>query len=131
MASTEAQKAAARRWRANNPEKVRAIAAARVRPNKELYVSKLREKNLRKLYGIGEADVWAMHAAQGGLCKLCARPVRPFSGLKPDSAVVDHDHDSGAVRGLLCAPCNVGLGAFRDDPALLEAGTRYLRAHGK
>ena len=62
----------------------------------------------------------ALEAAQQGICLIC----RKFAD---DGLVIDHDHESGAVRGLLCTGCNVGLGAFRDDPKRLLAAIIYLR----
>ena len=47
-----------------------------------------------------------MYCKQGGACLICE---------KPDPEHVDHDHETGKVRGILCFNCNQGLGNFRDD----------------
>lgn len=57
---------------------------------------------------------------QMGRCAICSTP------FDEDRPHVDHDHESGKVRGLLCSLCNPGLGFFKDDPELLEAAVRYL-----
>ena len=61
-----------------------------------------------------------MSEAQGGLCAICQ--VAP-------AAHVDHDHETGAVRALLCFNCNGGLGQFKDDPYLLHAAAYYVELH--
>lgn len=73
------------------------------------------------MYGITQEQLAEMVAAQGGVCKICGDP--PPEG-KP--LVVDHDHETGAIRGALCGNCNSGLGYFRDDPERLRAAIRYL-----
>lgn len=53
-----------------------------------------------------------------GRCQLCRR--------EADKLVVDHNHDTGRVRGILCSSCNVGMGLFGDDPAAMRAAADYL-----
>ena len=73
-----------------------------------------RERHLRKSYGIGVDDFDSMWEDQGGRCRTCDRVLRRSGakkiGCRDDTAVVDHCHDSGAVRGLLCHRCNMILG---------------------
>lgn len=60
---------------------------------------------------------------QGGKCAICGRPPKP-GGRRLN---IDHDHITGAVRGLLCASCNRMLGWARDVAITLDAGGIYLR----
>ena len=63
----------------------------------------------------------AQFEAQRGRCAICGQPpkVRKLN--------IDHDHVTGAVRGLLCAKCNRGLAWFRDTPRFLEGAAIYLK----
>jgi hypothetical protein len=65
--------------------------------------------------------LWPELAAQGGGCAICGRP--PTESRQLD---IDHDHRTGEVRGLVCNPCNQGLGLFRDDPFLIMAAATYV-----
>lgn len=72
---------------------------------------------LRYRYGITEDDFERMLARQGGLCAIC----RTVPGV-----FVDHCHQTGQVRGVLCFNCNNGLGHFGDNTVLLELAALYL-----
>jgi hypothetical protein len=76
---------------------------------------------LRRLYDIGIDDYRDMLATQDGKCAICGG--EPF-GRRLD---VDHDHESGRVRGLLCSKCNSGIGSLNDDPDLIDKAAAYLR----
>ena len=80
-------------------------------------------------YGLSIEDYNALLEAQGGLCAICGQAETMKRGGVTWDLSVDHDHDTGVVRGLLCIACNHGLGRFRDDPRLLEAAIAYLRRH--
>lgn len=54
---------------------------------------------------------------EGKVCEICGTS---------ESLVVDHCHDTLVIRGALCIKCNVGIGMFRDDPALAENALAYL-----
>ena len=91
-------------WRENNPEII----------NKSSIWYK-REKQ----YGITKDSFLKMLLDQKSLCLICSIVI-------DDSAHVDHDHDTGNVRGLLCRHCNVGLGFFKDSTSLLKNAIKYL-----
>jgi hypothetical protein len=84
-----------------------------------------RRSMLKRTYGITVEQYDALVAAQDGHCAIC-------DGTDPGSKgvwYVDHCHKSNAVRGLLCSPCNTGLGHFRDDTHLLARAIEYLTSH--
>lgn len=92
--------------------------------------SQRREYNRRywraRRYGLLPADFDALLAAQDGVCAICRQAeTDTWRGNVKDLAV-DHDHETGRVRGLLCAQCNTALGKFRDDAELLRAAMSYL-----
>lgn len=73
------------------------------------------------------AEHWqAQHDVQNGRCALCSRVPDVAIGAKP--LAWDHCHDTNTVRKLLCGPCNLALGLFRDDPALLRAAADYVES---
>ena len=78
-----------------------------------------RDYNLRKKYGITLVEYDAMYAAQDGACASCKIPC--------DRLDVDHCHDTGRVRGLLCHPCNVALGLLREDSDRINALAMYAK----
>lgn len=87
------------------------------------------KRRLSKLYGMTTEDYNAMYSAQDGKCYLCRR--HGLNQTDPSSnrnkiLVVDHDHESGRVRSLLCDQCNKGLGAFKDSAALLFNAANYI-----
>jgi hypothetical protein len=79
-----------------------------------------RHYHLKQRYGIGADVVELMLDAQKWRCLICA------TGLTAKTAHVDHDHATGAVRGILCFNCNGGLGQFRDNPAWLRQAADYV-----
>ena len=76
---------------------------------------------LRSKYGLTPEEHEAMHEEQEGKCAIC----RLDNGSER-SLVVDHCHDTGAVRALLCIQCNAGLGHFDHNPARLRAAASYV-----
>ena len=92
------------RWRDSNPE--------------ELKQSQRRTRR-KKMYGVSREDYDYMLIDQNNECAICRSPIGYESA-------VDHDHETGKVRGLLCGSCNKGLGFFKDNIDSLKAAAKYL-----
>lgn len=110
----------AKEWAAKHPEKIREHSNNWKKAHPEqrreqgrrfraAHKETLRIKSLlyvRKRYGLTQADVDSLFAVQSGRCGMCNAPIAG------SDIQVDHDHQSGAVRGLLCRQCNLSLGIF-------------------
>lgn len=108
------------KFRKEKPERARAI---KQRWRKKYPLKTLNQRLLER-YGISTEEYIAMWDGQNGLCFICHEPP---SGDK--LLCVDHCHETGLVRSLLCTRCNAGIGMFRESPELMSTAIEYLRFH--
>ena len=73
-------------------------------------------------YGISPEQYLEMWEAQEGKCKICGKKLPDGEYLH-----VDHDKETGEVRGLLCGDCNKGLGLFKENPKNFEMAIKYVQ----
>lgn len=76
---------------------------------------------VKQEYGLEPTEYDSMLAKQNGLCAICNNECSSGKRL-----AVDHDHNTGIVRGLLCSNCNTSLGGFKDSIDLLKSAIKYL-----
>jgi hypothetical protein len=89
---------------------------------REYFKQYTRVQNLKRKYGISEAQYQEMLVKQNGLCAICRLTNRSDHRL-----VVDHDHKTGIIRGLLCHACNLMIGNSNDNYLVLLNGAEYLK----
>lgn len=118
--SKEDKAAYAKAWRAKHPLRGRE-ANRRYRAKNP---GAARKKYLQTTYGLTLEAFSAMLAGQNGRCAICETDTPDGQGW-----CVDHDHDSGKVRNILCHSCNAGIGLLKDDLALVLKAAEYLRRH--
>ena len=82
---------------------------------------KYRDREIVLRYGITREQVNDLRSRQKGLCVICDTAL---AGGRHEH--IDHCHDTGAVRGILCSECNTGIGKLGDDPAKLRKAADYL-----
>lgn len=89
----------------------------------------VRATRFKKKYGLSVEDYEKLARRAGGKCEACGGSIPHHLGDEADlraKVAIDHDHATGAIRGLLCAPCNCAIGYMFDDPARLRAAADYL-----
>ena len=107
-------------WGRRNPDKRRAATRAWATRNPWR-----RRQDFLKSYGVSEQDIERRFLAQGGKCAICRREAYG-SARNTRSLHIDHDHETGLLRGLLCHSCNLALGLFLDSPELLRTAAEYV-----
>lgn len=125
-------------WQAANPDKVKATRQRTYEKNKERRQHDVkawqeanperarqikRKYHVKNRFGLTWEQYEALLAVRGDTCWICesSDPKRGRTTM-----CVDHDHQTGAVRGLLCYDCNDGLGRFKDQIDLLSKAAAYL-----
>lgn len=120
-------KAKKREYYLANREEIRAKAKAKraAGGDKQSPESKARkeEQRLRRRTGFTSQLIAEALARQGWLCAICGVDMKP---MRRRDWHADHCHSSGLPRGILCGPCNMALGLFKDDPARLRQALAYL-----
>lgn len=139
--SKESEAARMREWRANNPGRNASQLRAAYWRDPEAALSKCKERkvkhketmlarkfvsDIKKFYGLSLDDYEQLLQWQDGCCAICR-------GLNPSlyRLAVDHDHETGKVRGLLCSACNTGIGQFKEFEDRMLAAIQYLRDNKK
>jgi hypothetical protein len=124
-----------RRDRERHPERVRAYLKKYYELNGEKIRARINDfrqrfpeieagRQIMKRYGIDSKKYHRLLTKQAKKCAICGRVDPGVLGRR--RLFVDHDHQTLAVRGLLCYRCNTGCGNFKDSAELLIAAARYL-----
>ena len=93
------------------------------------HIEKKKNWLLKTNYNLTPDEKLNMVEEQENLCAICGQPetsVDKRSG-KTKCLSIDHHHESGRVRGLLCGKCNAAIGLLKEDPKILESAIEYLK----
>lgn len=137
--ATERRKRLRREWQKNNPDKVAANRRRYVEANPDKLArraSEYRKRNPGKVAetafrmnlknaGLTLDEFERMLVGQDGGCAICRK-----KNIQGQRLCVDHSHDSGAIRGLLCHSCNRGIGLLGDSVERLKSAITYLQEKG-
>ena len=97
--------------------------------HRALFPKAWKDSHLRHAFGVSLAQYAEMFSAQGGVCAICKQPETHMRAGKVKALAVDHNHGTGAVRGLLCFDCNTAIGKLKEDRDTLLSAIRYLDKH--
>jgi hypothetical protein len=109
------------KYRQEHKEEMRQWHHEHYLKNKELHSQQARERHLYHKYKLTIEEFDALFREQSGMCAVCGDDLKPGK-----STHVDHDHETGIIRGLLCHNCNRMLGYAQDDIEVLSKAITYL-----
>jgi|TARA_Y100000296_G_scaffold70264_1_gene84787 hypothetical protein len=118
-------------WRSRNKDKWREYSRRsreklkRALSNEE-WVALQKDGNLRHKFNMTLEDYHQLWGKQEGLCAICKNPETATRKGVLKHLAVDHCHDTGRIRGLLCAKCNTAIRSFGDDTNVIAAAIQYL-----
>ena len=110
-----------KKFKENNPQKYKKCQKDYVDNNREKLLTYWKKYNLKK-YNLSLEDYNNLLEKQNYVCAICKNKCSTGRSL-----AIDHDHNTGKVRGLLCGRCNRGLGLFEDEINILESALNYLK----
>jgi hypothetical protein len=119
--NAEREIARVKQWQQANQDRVNKTRRIYRAANRD----RMREGHLKRRFGLTLESYAELLEAQGVGCAICGRQARAGSSLH-----VDHDHETGEVRGLLCFSCNASIGKMADDPERLVRAADYLSSGG-
>jgi hypothetical protein len=116
-------------WRDAHPEATkRSMEKHRASDQFRTYQREFKQRQVLAKFGMTQEDYDSMIAAQGGTCAICRATSADSVGRRLH---IDHNHQTGEVRGLLCGNCNLGIGKFGDNPDRMVKAVQYLNGELK
>jgi hypothetical protein len=90
------------------------------------------EQHLKHKYGVTHEEFYATWTSQGGKCAICLSELPDLMVYenRRRGYAIDHNHETGKFRGILCINCNSMLGMAKDSPRILAKAIGYLEANG-
>ena len=89
----------------------------------------MKNYDLKKSYGITYDDYNKMFIEQNGCCAICDTHITDINHKHKKHLCIDHNHETGKVRGLLCDSCNRGIGLLKDNYKILIKAANYLKSN--
>jgi len=108
-------------YRKNNHEEIRKSNREYFKEHQEKIKKYFKLRNLKYKHNLSYKDWLSIWEEQNGKCLICGKTF-----TKPSDAHVDHNHETGEIRGLLCGKCNRGIGMFDDNPEIMIKAIEYL-----